>query len=80
MEKALGIRVVRHITKKPAGDAVDLERHFRCCPLSCHWFPSCAQGLVCLIDMQADMLYSLLLTVVGNVAVYDAAARPKNWS
>lgn len=30
MEKALGIRVVRHITKKPAGDAVDLEKHFRC--------------------------------------------------
>ncbi len=29
MEKALGIRVVRHITKKPAGDAVDLEKHFR---------------------------------------------------
>ncbi|DBA75186.1 hypothetical protein WJX77_000248 [Trebouxia sp. C0004] len=30
MEKALGIRVVRHITKKPAGDAVDLEQHFSC--------------------------------------------------
>lgn len=29
MEKALGIPVVRHITKKPAGDAVDLEKHFR---------------------------------------------------
>ena len=29
MEKALGIPVVRHITKKPAGDAVDLENHFR---------------------------------------------------
>ena len=29
MEKALGIRVVRHITKKPAGDAADLEKHFR---------------------------------------------------
>lgn len=30
MEKALGIRVVRHITKKPAGDAADLEKHFSC--------------------------------------------------
>lgn len=29
MEKALGIPVVRHITKKPAGDALDLEKHFR---------------------------------------------------
>lgn len=29
MEKALGIRVVRHITKKPAGDAAALEKHFR---------------------------------------------------
>lgn len=30
MEKALGIRVVRHITKKPAGDAAALEKHFSC--------------------------------------------------
>ena len=36
MEKALGIRVVRHITKKPAGDAADLEKHFRCFRSPCH--------------------------------------------
>ena len=49
MEKALGIRVVRHITKKPAGDAVDLEKHFRCCPHPCFYFPCCASELVCLL-------------------------------
>ena len=49
MEKALGIRVVRHITKKPAGDAVDLEKHFR------YW---CLSGLAQANNMQAALFVS----------------------
>lgn len=54
MEKALGIRVVRHITKKPAGDAVDLEKHFRC-----HY------TLVMLCLLNIDMYDNLLNSTVA---------------
>ena len=54
MEKALGIRVVRHITKKPAGDAVDLEKHFRYC---CFCGPS-------IIKQQAGSLQPVRFTAV----------------
>lgn len=47
MEKALGIRVVRHITKKPAGDAVDLEKHFRCSNRAVISFCFCAEANGC---------------------------------
>ena len=77
MEKALGIRVVRHITKKPAGDAADLEKHFR---LTCQLVALCSSMSCFLSRCDLSSAKSCLLQLIVCACVNAVVARLKSWS